>query len=143
MYMEQTRIPLAVEQKLRLGDYYANLPAETWWRDLLFTAEAEAVDIIQVASITFLGRAGSYPKASWLSEHRAVLIADAFASGALKYGRVGDWRQVQIDDHLQAAGRHFDAWLKDPNGLDAESGLPHESHFLARAVMIQELRRTR
>lgn len=128
--------------KERLGDYYINLSLDVW-RTMLFTAERDASDIISVASCIFLGRAGSPPKASWLSEGRAVLLADAFADGALKYGKVGDWRSVPLDHHIQAAGRHFDAWLKDPTSLDAESGLTHEAHFLARAVMIQELRRIR
>jgi hypothetical protein len=42
---------------------------------------------------------------------------------------------------LQAAGRHFDAWLKDPTSRDTESGLTHEAHFLARAMMLLELRK--
>jgi hypothetical protein len=126
----------------RLGDYYTNLDLDSW-RTLLFTSNLDASDIVSVASCLFLGSAGSPPKASWLNAQRAVLLADAFAHGALKYGKVGDWRAVPLDHHIQAAGRHFDAWLKDNASLDAESGLTHEAHFLARAVMIQELRRTK
>lgn len=142
LWLDQTRVPLAIEERPRLGDYYTNLDLDLW-RTLLFTSEGDASDIISVASCLFLGRAGASPKASWLSERRAVLLADAFAHGALKYGRVGDWRQVPLDHHIQAAGRHFDAWLKDPASTCVESGLTHEAHFLARAIMIQELRRTK
>jgi hypothetical protein len=132
-----------MKTKERLGDYYTNLGLDTW-RELLFSAtDRESSDILSVASVCFLGSAGSYPRSSWIDERRSVLIADAFAHGALKYGRVGDWRQVPLDHHIQAAGRHFDAWLKDPASTCTESGLTHEAHFLARAIMIQELRRTR
>jgi hypothetical protein len=136
-----TRCPCPRCQSDRLGDYYAGLRPDKEWRTLLFTSEGDASDIISVASCLFLGRAGSSPKASWLNAQRAVLLADAFAYGAIKYGRIGDWRNVPLDHHLQAAGRHFNAWLKDHASLDAESGLTHEAHFLARAVMIQEIRR--
>lgn len=126
----------------RMGDYYAGLGIETTWREMLFTAPTrEIADIIQLASIVFLGEAGSYPRQGWCDTQRAVLIADAFAFGALKYGAVGEWRDVPLDHHLQAAGRHFHAWIQNPEAIDEESGLTHESHFLARAIMIQWLRR--
>lgn len=126
----------------RMGDYYANLRPDTEWREMLFTAPTrEIADIVQIASVVFLGEAGSCPRQGWCDTQRSVLLGDAFAFGALKYGAVGGWRGVPLDHHLQAAGRHFHAWLQDPVSLDAESGLLHESHFLARAIMIQWLRR--
>jgi len=54
---------------------------------------------------------------------------------------VGCWRDVSSDDHLQGAGRHFKAWLEDPQSKDEESDLLHEAHFLARAIMCLEQRR--
>ncbi len=130
-------------EKPRLGDYYAGLGVETTWREMLFTAPTrQQADIIQLASVVFLGEAGSYPRQGWCDIRRAALIGDARAFGALKYGNVREgWIAVPLDDHLQSAGRHFDAFLKDPALTDAESSLPHEAHFLARAVRILELRR--
>ena len=127
--------------KERLGDYYANTPIG---------------DLIKAHPQLFDGSRDQHCRTfgvflavfrEWsplqLTERAMVAASDAFAHGALKYGKVGDWRNVPLDHHIQAAGRHFDAWLKDPNARDAESGLTHEAHFLARAVMIQELRRTK
>ncbi len=128
-------------EKPRLGDYYATQDVVTFWRKLLFSGQYND-DVVRLASVVFLKDCGAPPRQGWCDTQLSVLLADAFAFGALKYGEVGGWRRDPVDTHLQAAGRHFDAWLKDPTSMDAESALTHEAHFLARAVMILELRRT-
>lgn len=126
------------ETKPRLGDYYARLSDGEW--NALFGGLTEQHRV----SAIFWG-------VGWrlFCKHHTPLFfgwwdfvkaSDAFAFGALKYAEVGGWRRDPLDHHFQAAGRHFNAWLKDPASLDAESGLTHEAHFLARALMIQELR---
>ena len=75
-----------------------------------------------------------------LSMREVELAGDARAFGAVKYGGVGGWRDVTEDEHLQSAARHFDAWLRDDNAKDPESGVPHEGHFLARAARVMEMR---
>lgn len=140
------RCPCPRCQSDKLGDYYAGLRPDKEWREWLLFAEhpsRDGWDVIQIASVLFLGSAGSPPREGCLTPQRAALIGDAFAHGALKYGKVGDWRNVPLDHHMQSAGGHFDAWLKDHASIDSESGLTHEAHFLARAVMIQEIRRTK
>jgi hypothetical protein len=141
LWNEQTRIPLAIEEPPRMGDYYANTPIAELIQNhpILFDVKRDqACRTFEVFLVVFR---------EWgplqLTDKAAVVASDAFAFGALKYGRVGDWRTVPLDKHLQSAGRHFHAWLKDPASICAESGLTHEAHFLARAVMIQEIRRTR
>lgn len=131
------RCPCPRCQSDRLGDYYAGLSEREW---LWHIMHAKFQRVTAIAAKTF-DTVTTMPDVHWAA-CEVALIGDAFASGALKYGRVGDWRNVPLDHHMQAAGRHFDAWLKDHVSLDAESGLTHEAHFLARAVMIQEIRRT-
>lgn len=119
----------------RMGDHYANQPF-AWW-----TSNGDLTSrIVQLARRTFIPN-----RVTWIEfrTDEIVKASDAFAFGALKYGAVGGWRDVPLDHHLQAAGRHFHAWLQDPTSTDAESGLTHECHFLARAVMIQWLRRNK
>jgi hypothetical protein len=138
LWLDQTRVPLAIEPKPRLGDYYATVNWETLYTQLtthsittfrlgnhLFTMKDHATDIR-------------------LSMREVELAGDARAFGALKYSRVRvGWVDVPEDDHLQSAGRHFDAWLRDDNAKDHESNLPHEAHFLARAARVMEMRELR
>ncbi len=132
-------LPNAAVAKPRLGDHYADLGFDAW-RKLLFSGEHND-DVVRLASWIFLGRAGATPRLGWCDTRRASLIGDARAFGALKYGNVRNgWHAVPLDDHLQSAGRHFDAWLKNSDATDEESKLPHEAHFLARAVRVLELR---
>lgn len=127
--------------KDRLGDYYASLD-DTQWGELVGARNLWGKTPAIVAYALF--KTSDLPRVIGHLGHACVVaLADAFAHGALKYGKVGDWRNVPLDHHIQAAGRHFDAWLKDASARDTESGLTHEAHFLARAVMIQELRRTK
>lgn len=57
--------------------------------------------------------------------------------GAKKYGP-DNWRLVETDRFVGALLRHLIAFLKDPNGVDADSGLKHTDHLLANAVFINE-----
>lgn len=136
--------------KERLGDKYAAMTAGEWqvligvqWRRFGARANREGSTpkhIVAIAATLFRGSAfSSYVELSSWSVHCFVLAASAFQNGAIKYG-CDTWHTVSIDDHLQAAGRHFDAWLREPGGLDQDSRLPHECHFLARAMMVSALR---
>ena len=135
------RCPCPRCQSDRLGDYYAGTPIG----DLIKT-HTQLFDGSRDQKCRTFGVFLAVFR-EWsplqLTPQAMVAASDAFAHGALKYGRVGDWRNVPLDHHMQSAGGHFDAWLKDHASTDAESGLTHEAHFLARAVMIQEIRRTR
>lgn len=83
---------------------------------------------------------GNYVESIELPVREAVLLGDAFAFGAVKYGGVGGWRNVSQGHHLRSAGGHFDKWLTDCDAIDTDSQLPHEGLFLARAMMLLELR---
>lgn len=56
-----------------------------------------------------------------------------------KYGDPENWKQVDKQRYRDAAFRHFMAYLDDPNGTDAESGLSHLAHLACNIAFLCEL----
>ena len=61
--------------------------------------------------------------------------------GNRKYEKGGpdNWKKVEPERWKEAAFRHFLAYLDDPAGLDAESGLPHLWHLACNIAFLCEL----
>ena len=59
--------------------------------------------------------------------------------GNKKYGDPDNWKQVEPERYRNAAFRHFLAYLDDPYGNDAESGLPHRWHLCCNLAFLCEL----
>ena len=59
--------------------------------------------------------------------------------GNAKYGSPDNWKQVEIERYRDAAFRHFLAYLDDPHGVDAESGLPHLWHAACNIAFLCEM----
>lgn len=59
--------------------------------------------------------------------------------GVEKYKDPDNWKKVEVERYRDAAFRHFLAYLDDPNGLDAESGLPHLWHLATNIAFLCEL----
>lgn len=59
--------------------------------------------------------------------------------GNKKYHDPENWRQVEPQRYRDAAFRHFLAYLKDPHGVDEESGLPHLAHLACNIAFLCEL----
>ena len=61
--------------------------------------------------------------------------------GVNKYpdGGPDNWKQVAIERYRDAMYRHFMAYLDDPYGVDAESGLPHLWHCMTNGAFLCEL----
>lgn len=57
--------------------------------------------------------------------------------GAEKYGP-NTWQDVEWDRYVGALIRHLLAFMDDPLGKDADSGLPHTDHLLANAVFLND-----
>ena len=68
-------------------------------------------------------------------------IARVREYGNSKYpeGGIDNWKQVEPERYRDAAFRHFLAYLDDPYGLDAESGLPHLHHLATNIAFLCEL----
>lgn len=130
--MSMVNLRIAKNDRPRLGDYYGSIG----WDGLYAYCGRHSFITFQIGRDVFK-RA---PCDVELPPREAVLMGDAFAFGAVKYGSVGGWRGVPLDHHLQSAGGHFDAWLHNCEAIDEESQLSHEGLFLARAMMILALR---
>jgi hypothetical protein len=59
--------------------------------------------------------------------------------GNRKYHDPENWRQVSKERYRDAAFRHFLAYLDDPRGKDAESGLPHLWHLACNIAFLCEM----
>lgn len=68
-------------------------------------------------------------------------IAKIREYGNNKYPEGGkdNWKQVEPERYQDAAFRHFLAYLDDPYGVDAESGLPHLWHLACNIAFLCEL----
>ena len=68
-------------------------------------------------------------------------IARVREYGNKKYPEGGpdNWKQVEIERYRDAAYRHFMAYLDDPKGVDAESGIPHLSHLACNIAFLCEM----
>ena len=67
-------------------------------------------------------------------------VGTVMTFGAEKYG-VGNWRFVEHDRYRAALMRHLCAYLRDPYGKDADSGLPHLWHLATNVAFLCELER--
>ena len=71
-------------------------------------------------------------------------IAKVRDYGFAKYGEQADrWDVVEIERWRDAAFRHWLAYLDDPTGLDAESGLTHLAHVACNIAFLCELEKRR
>lgn len=70
-------------------------------------------------------------------------IAAVRMFGVEKYpmGGTDNWKQVSTERYRDAAFRHLCAYLRDPDGVDDESGLPHLWHLATNIAFLCELER--
>lgn len=59
--------------------------------------------------------------------------------GTAKYHDPENWRTVEPQRYRDALYRHWTAYLEEPNGADAESGLPHLWHVACNVAFLIEM----
>lgn len=59
--------------------------------------------------------------------------------GCAKYHDPENWRKVEPQRYRDALYRHWLAYLKDHNGVDEESGLPHLWHLACNVAFLIEM----
>ena len=65
-------------------------------------------------------------------------IGAVMTHGAEKYGK-DSYKKVDPERYRDAMMRHICKWLKDPHGIDEDSGLPHLWHIITNAAFLCEL----
>ena len=63
-------------------------------------------------------------------------IAKVREYGVKKYHDPENWKQVELERYKDAAYRHWLAYIKNPNSIDEESGLPHLWHCATNLAFI-------
>lgn len=66
-----------------------------------------------------------------------ISLGRVLTHGAGKYGP-NTWQQVDYKRYIGALIRHLVAFMDDPTGVDADSGLKHTEHLLANAVFLND-----
>ena len=66
-------------------------------------------------------------------------IAEVRMYGNKKYGSADNWKQVEPVRYRDAFMRHLLAYIDDPEGVDAESGLPHLWHAACNIAFLCEM----
>ena len=56
--------------------------------------------------------------------------------GVKKYGDSSSWKQVEPYRYRAALMRHICRYLKEPDGVDDESGLPHLWHIACNVAFL-------
>lgn len=66
-------------------------------------------------------------------------IAEIREYGTKKYKDPENWKRVEIQRYVDALLRHTLAFVKDPESVDEESGLPHYKHMACNMAFICEM----
>ena len=66
-------------------------------------------------------------------------IAAVRGYGVHKYHARDSWREVDTQRYRDALYRHWLAYLDEPDGVDADSGLPHIWHVAANVAFLIEM----
>ena len=66
-------------------------------------------------------------------------IAEVRMYGNKKYGNPDNWKTVEKERYVDALLRHMLEYVKDPNSIDSESGIPHYKHMACNMAFICEM----
>lgn len=78
------------------------------------------------------------PRLSLCPTYIMTAIARVREHGVRKYGSVDSWKEVETERYIDALLRHTMAFVDNPEGLDADSGLPHLWHVCCNAAFLAE-----
>lgn len=81
------------------------------------------------------------PRLSLVPSEIIRCIARVREYGNTKYGDPENWRTVEPARYRDAMYRHLLDYIDDPQGVDAESGLPHLWHLCCNAAFLCEMER--
>ena len=81
---------------------------------------------------------GGKPRLDLVPPEIIEAVGTVMTFGAQKYGEAS-YKQVDPKRYRAALMRHICRWLKDPHGVDSDSGLPHLWHIACNVAFLCEL----
>lgn len=81
---------------------------------------------------------GGKPRLDLVPPEIIEAVGAVMTHGAEKYGEAS-YRQVEPKRYRAALMRHICKWMKDPHGIDEDSGLPHLWHIACNVAFLCEL----
>lgn len=81
---------------------------------------------------------GGKPRLALVPPEIIEAVGAVMTHGAEKYGE-GNYRKVEPARYRDALMRHICKWLKNPHGIDEDSGLPHLWHIACNVAFLLEL----
>lgn len=81
---------------------------------------------------------GGKPRLDLVPPEIIEAVGTVMTFGVQKYGEAS-YRQVDPKRYRAALMRHICRWLKDPHGVDEDSGLPHLWHIACNVAFLCEL----
>ena len=85
---------------------------------------------------------GGKPRLDLVPPEIIEAVGAVMTHGAEKYGE-GSYRNVEPKRYRAALMRHICQWLRDPYGIDEDSGLPHIYHIACNVAFLLEIDKER
>lgn len=121
-----------------------SIPVEDIERDELFLLERKAHwDSISDTNKQEAKADAGKPRLSLVPTQIFYDIARVREYGNKKYCDPDNWKTVEAQRYVDAMFRHLLAFVKDPDGRDEESGLPHLWHLECNAAFLSEMMKGR
>lgn len=79
------------------------------------------------------------PKLTLVPHQILYDISEVREYGIKKYGDPENWKKVEKQRYRDAAFRHFLSYLRDPDGVDEESGIIHLKHLACNIAFLCEM----
>lgn len=68
----------------------------------------------------------------------AAAVVRMFGNAKYPQGGADNWKQVDVERYRNALFRHLFQYLREPYGIDQESGLPHWYHVTCNVAFITQ-----
>lgn len=68
----------------------------------------------------------------------AAAVVRMYGNEKYPDGGADNWKQVDVERYRNALFRHLFKYLREPYGIDQESGLPHWYHVICNVAFITE-----
>jgi len=81
---------------------------------------------------------GGKPRLDLVPPEIIEAVGAVMTHGVEKYGE-GSYRNVEPKRYRAALMRHICKWLKNPYGIDSDSGFPHLWHIACNVAFLLEL----